>query len=369
MDQEAAAKLVQNLRAGLGVDGLFLQLKCSTLATNCDAVYLALRRDNKVEIISAFQLPPSLSSGWTNPKELQSLFLKKRVFLDFEKEVDSRIRALIQHKYWRFVANIPLRVNLDSALLTLTCVSFLPKAEFDSESLDLLQAIADSISYNILFLSGISPSYPEISTENVTNKVACQTSALKGCEKCVNNQQMLAQGATSRFLLETLLVKRQIRSYKDVTFTTFRAWRSSLKEWQILALRLLKADCEDGFCFSVAQDIANSIREFGIHGVFDTITSVPCGHSGAGCLSERVGMALANILGLRFAACFDRIEVVGSSHPRKNATRPKMKMLEVPRGNYLLIDDVVTSGSHLSEATSLLRKSGSNVFPIGWIGP
>jgi predicted amidophosphoribosyltransferase len=57
----------------------------------------------------------------------------------------------------------------------------------------------------------------------------------------------------------------------------------------------------------------------------------------------------------------------GTSHPRKNITRPTMKQVQPVPGAALLIDDVATSGAHLEEASKLLKAAGTDSFAMAWI--
>jgi predicted amidophosphoribosyltransferase len=45
-----------------------------------------------------------------------------------------------------------------------------------------------------------------------------------------------------------------------------------------------------------------------------------------------------------------------------------MTLVEKVSGPALLVDDVATSGSHLEEATKLLRPSCGAVMAVAWIG-
>ena len=77
-------------------------------------------------------------------------------------------------------------------------------------------------------------------------------------------------------------------------------------------------------------------------------------------------MQIASI-GTQISEAFAGLEVAGSSHPRTNATRPRMRLVAEPNGNILLIDDVATSGSHIEEAATLLRRVAAGVTPVAWL--
>lgn len=86
------------------------------------------------------------------------------------------------------------------------------------------------------------------------------------------------------------------------------------------------------------------------------------------CLTFALAEAVAARLGVAFCPAFERIETTGSSHPRRNAGRPPMKLRDALTGRVLLIGDVATSGAHLAEAAMLLSKTASAVLPLVWIG-
>ena len=56
----------------------------------------------------------------------------------------------------------------------------------------------------------------------------------------------------------------------------------------------------------------------------------------------------------------------GSSHPKSNLKRPKIVQNRHVPGPALLVDDVATSGVHLSEASNILKQSGTD--SLQWFG-
>lgn len=177
-------------------------------------------------------------------------------------------------------------------------------------------------------------------------------------------------GPVSRFLDETLVHAQRLHRRNETSYVGVRRWRSAIRKYQIAALRALKSDLPDAFVQSIAAELAGAVRA--VYGTPDScvVVPVPCGHSGPGCLSHRLANALAKELGLSVLDVFEPVVVVkGSSHPRKNAARAKMRLARTVEKPVILVDDVATSGSHIDEAATLLRKSAPSVWPVVWIGP
>jgi hypoxanthine-guanine phosphoribosyltransferase len=175
-------------------------------------------------------------------------------------------------------------------------------------------------------------------------------------------------GPLSRFLDETLIPSQRLLQRHKTSYVGVRRWRSAIKKHQISALRALKGDVPDSFVESVATEMAEAVRN-----VYGTprdcvVVPVPASHSGPDGLSHRLARELARQLDLDAVEAFAAPPVNGkSSHPRKNATRPEMKLLMDIDQPVLLVDDVASSGSHIDEAAQLLRGKSPSVWPVVWI--
>ncbi len=169
------------------------------------------------------------------------------------------------------------------------------------------------------------------------------------------------------FLFDTLVQIRHIATRGDASYTSLRRWRRPIKPFQINAVRVLKRNLDEGFVQRIAAEMAGWVENAFGQGMFDAVVSVPCGHSGPQCLSERLGQAVGQRLGIGWDDVFNPLVVKGSSHPRTNASRPKMKLSKQPDGRILLIDDIVSSGSHMSEAIRTLRGATGSVVGLAWI--
>jgi hypothetical protein len=175
-------------------------------------------------------------------------------------------------------------------------------------------------------------------------------------------------GPVSRFLLETLLVSQRLNRRGKTNYIGLRKWRTAIKQYQIEALKAVKASIPDGFVAAVADELAESVRS--VYGDVNkcVVVPVPCGSSGTDCLSCRLAAGLARRLNVPMVQAFEQLDVpVGSSHPRRNIKRARMKLLRNIDNPVILVDDVATSGSHIDEAAGLLRQNSPQVWPVVWI--
>jgi hypothetical protein len=188
---------------------------------------------------------------------------------------------------------------------------------------------------------------------------------LKDCAGDIQAELDVAGG----FLLKTVIAKRRLITRDDVSYHALCRWRAPLKEYQLIALKLVKQHRPSDFIDRVAAQIATASRALFGSAAFGYVGNVACGHGGPNCFARELARRVADKLSLPFIDLFAPLDVRGSSHPRKNSRRPAMSIANVPEGPVLLIDDVATSGSHIAEATRHLRDAGCAAFPVSWIGP
>ena len=170
-----------------------------------------------------------------------------------------------------------------------------------------------------------------------------------------------------RFLLDTLLLRSRVRSRNGISYYALRTWRKTIKTEQIAAIKAIKAGPHHPLEAQICDDVIHWIGStFGAKR-FAAIVPVPCGHSGDDCLSLRAAQRLGAKLGIPVVEAFAPLAVTGSSHPKTNRTRPRMRLRQDLSGDILLFDDVATSGSHLEEATKLLRSERNSVTAVAWI--
>jgi hypothetical protein len=168
------------------------------------------------------------------------------------------------------------------------------------------------------------------------------------------------------FLMSTLISRLRLVNRRGTAYHALSQWRAPIKEHQLTALKLVKRFRPPALLDLLAQQLADaSMTLFGP--TFRYVTNVACGHGGANCFARELGEVVARKTSLPFVDVFATLPVKGTSHPRTNTRRPMMKVVSVPDGPVLLIDDVATSGSHICEASRLLRESCCAAFPVVWI--
>ncbi len=174
----------------------------------------------------------------------------------------------------------------------------------------------------------------------------------------------------SEFLIKTLVHKPVLHNHRSLAYLTLKKWRTPIAKYQIAALRAAKRGLPDELVFAAAEDIHGAAVDLLGDISNRLIVPVPCGHSVTGpCFSRAIAIRLADISGGRFRQVFEAQPQKGSSHPKTNVNRPPMKLINPPANlPIIIVDDVVTSGSHISEATHKLRRFGNSVTSIGWIG-
>lgn len=251
-------------------------------------------------------------------------------------------------------------VELDPEhLLVLACASFATDADLAASAAPGMQRIVQILRSQVRLLAELAESAApaEPSLPAVVSEPAAQYHAAQAEQPEV----------VSDFLLSTLIRRRSMRIRRNVVYFGVRSWRSPLKGYQISALRALKRNPPSAFVRAVAAEIADeAVRLAGRH-AFQSVTAVPCGHSRPDGFSHQLGVHVARHLQLPFAEAFAYRPVSGSSHPKTNVSRPSMQMIAPPGGSTLLVDDVATSGAHIAEAGTMLRKAGTNVTPLAWI--
>lgn len=173
---------------------------------------------------------------------------------------------------------------------------------------------------------------------------------------------------TLAFLRDSLVQRRSIRARRSVHYLTLRTWRAPIRDWQIKALRALKANIPIGMAEAIAEEICQEVGALSGLSAFRAIVPVPCSHSPSGsCLSVEIARALGLATGPPVIHALAAVPMTGSSHPKENSRRKPFTLAQPLAEPLLLIDDVATSGRHLEEALTLLRQSSGTALAVAWI--
>jgi hypothetical protein len=246
--------------------------------------------------------------------------------------------------------------------LVLVCASFVTGADFAAAAASGMQRIVQILKSQVRLLAELAES-----TAADAPAEPCLPAGVSEPAAPYHATGAEQPEVVSDFLLSTLIRRRSMRVRRDLTYFGVRSWRSPLKSYQISALRALKRNPPPTFLCAVAAEVADEAVRLAGRQAFQSVTSVPCGHSGSDGFSHQLGLHVARHLELPFAQAFAYRPVAGSSHPKTNVSRPPMQMIAAPGGNTLLVDDVATSGAHIAEAGTMLRKAGTLVTPLAWI--
>jgi hypothetical protein len=356
--------LVSNVRLGTGSDALSHLMATAADLVNADVAFLGLVAEGRVEVLSGYQLPFYAKREWQLPPKISArlaapLFCRDPAHAELEAAYPDE---------WSFLLSAPLRMGDGDSRLVLACVGYGAAETVPSDALDRLQAIAGSCSFQLRLLAELlvrDKPLSEVQPQPITF-AAEQLAPYQPETEC----NAAPTEVTAEFILKTLVQARRMTTRNGVSYTTTAKWRTAIKDWQIIALRALKKQPPPTLLEAAAEKVLQAAHDLVGKGGFTSVVSVPCGHSGPGCFSSLLAQAIASRAGVRCIPLFEDMCLAGSSHPKTNATRPKMRIsgLVDPSDRVLLVDDVATSGAHIAEATNLLRQAGCAVLPIAWIG-
>jgi hypoxanthine-guanine phosphoribosyltransferase len=174
---------------------------------------------------------------------------------------------------------------------------------------------------------------------------------------------------SAAFLFDTLVRKRVLHNRKGVDYLTLRSWRSALKSYQVSAMINLKEARPAAFVQRAADEIASEIICLHGAGIIESVVPVPGGSSGPrGGFSEVLAREVAYQLDASFCNVLAPQGRPGSSSPRKSANLKPYDVHGEPKGPILVVDDVVSSGTHIELAVKALRQKASAVYGVAWIG-
>lgn len=358
--------------AGPGSGPLLHQLAAAQGATRAPIAYVVILRDDEVQLVAAagFPIMPFGSVARAEPG-VDSIFDEPMVVDDLTQHPLLKAHPLVTRtEGWRWFSTMPIPLPMLRHRVALCCADPRYGVVRPPRLTSNLSTIAVGIADTLTMLSVIATQSRAIAEHDARALPEVQAGGMVREELQVLTAPSHTEpaGVTMRFLLSTLIGQRRMLERDGVTYHALSRWRATIKPWQVDALQALKTSPPPDLVNCIAHELATAAIDFHGAGSFDAVVPVACGNSGPMCLAYQLAQAVSERLGLAFAPAFDRIDTKGASHPRRNASRPAMRVRNAPSGRVLLIDDVATSGAHLAEAAKLLRKTASTVLPLVWIG-
>lgn len=279
----------------------------------------------------------------------------------------SKVPAIAQHvlvagpAQWRWIVMVPVHVPGIPQYLAVVCGDRRVGVKRSHDMLDRLRKGAEVLADEL-----------ELITELVHHSSAVDQVGEAHAPFIVNDAKGNAPAVespllVSSFLFDTLVAQQRLLRRGTVSYHAVRRWRSSLKPWQLRALKRIKEEKPPAFVEIAAKELVEAAESLHGCGSIELVTNVACGHSGPGCMAQALATKVASLLRVPYQRCFDDMAVVGSSHPKRNVTRPAQVLCHTPQAATLLIDDVATTGTHIAEATLALRQSARAVFPLAWL--
>ena len=174
--------------------------------------------------------------------------------------------------------------------------------------------------------------------------------------------------ALTSFLAATLISKQRLLARGGASYLALRQWRKDVKPYQLEALTAIKANPGDALEDLVAGEIKVAVVK--VYGkLFDCVVPIPGGSSGVErSFSVRVAEKVASLLDIPLVLALKAKPVAsGKSHPAKSAALQPFELLNPPKGNVLIIDDVASSGKHIELATIALRQATNYCTTVVWV--
>jgi len=169
-------------------------------------------------------------------------------------------------------------------------------------------------------------------------------------------------------LLGSLVYRPMVFRRNDVGWVAACAWRAGAKADDVAALKRAKRELDRDLIDGTADILAGLLRQLQGERAAAAVTSVPCGHSRRpDCLGKQIAQAVAAALDLPFLQVFADRPCSGVSHPKEFAKLPPLERIADPLGAMILVDDLATSGWHVEESLTALRRLGTAASAFTWI--
>lgn len=354
-----------SLAQGAGSQFLERMLALSTDHLGADGAALLAYRDDGCHILCSVGLPLSASTRMERVQFEQLVRSDGRLIEDARSCPDTSGWDFIRNApFWQSIRPARVHAGVRNTEIIAIFGSHNPTAPktmaMDNPAFNKLMAVLRDLFSLITEIADLSSR--ELTFTSPVNVVRESRGA------AAYNPYEDVPGVVERFLMETLISQPRVLSRGNVSYHALKRWRKSVKSEQMTALKSIKKVPNEAFENAIAEEMSSWCRRAFGATAFSNVVAVPCGHSGSDCLSRRIGGKIAQLLNLQFAEAFAPLQVSGSSHPKTNLKRPKLKLLHVPVGPILLIDDVATSGAHIEEAVNALRDHEIAVISMAWIG-
>ena len=341
-------------------------LRLMVTASKMDGACLLVLWQGDGEVLAADNLPLSINRPFPVPPYLRQVMLEGRIFEDIQTRDDvATLPTLVGPVGWRAIRFMPIIARPSEDLHIVAAIgsmgTMLPK--LDGRDADVLSELGRVCADEMRLIRDVAACEASMRTQ-AANLEAAKDRVTEKDQQVFDHD---TNDVVSNFLVKTLIRRSRVKYRDGIAYHAIRAWRKAIKEEQIIALKALKSRCNISLERVICEDLnAWSQSNFGAK-VFDAIVPMPCGHSGNDCLSKRIAERFARKTDTQYVEAFEDIAVAGTSHPKTNVRRPRMKLRQTPCGDILLIDDVATSGKHMEEASKLLRAGAASVVSVCWI--
>lgn len=364
---------IELILSGPGSGPLLHLLAAAQGAARAPIAYVTILRDDEVQLVAAagFPIMPFGSVTRAEPG-VDAIFDEPMLVEDLTRHPVLKAHPLVTPTDgWRWFSATPIPLPMLRHRVALCCadprlgVARPPRLTSNLASISV--AVADTLTM-LSVIAAQSRAIAERDRRAANDARPAFMVREDGLHVLTAPSHAEPASVTMRFLLSTLIGQRRMLERDGITYHALSRWRAAIKPWQIDALQALKSDPPTALTNCIARELAIAAVDVHGPGSFDAVVPVACGNSGNLCLAHQLAQAVAEKLNVAFVPAFDRIDTTGSSHPRRNATRPSMTLRKAPAGRVLLIDDVATSGAHIAEAAKMLRKTAQAVLPLVWIG-
>ena len=175
------------------------------------------------------------------------------------------------------------------------------------------------------------------------------------------------QSAPEHNIVKLTLVRPSWNKKRTVRFLSIRKWSARHHQEAVEAMKFAKARLDEQVLTQAASEVAGAVRDMGILGGV-LVTAPPAGASPVDRhFGTELAKRVASELGVEYVNVFEPRPRGKKSHPRHYAERGEIKLLPgAPKGAYLLVDDVCSTGHTIENCVHLLCEQGT-ALAVAWI--